>query len=608
MNPGDPGLETWKDLDAARHGGGHPWMPGVYDPETQLYIIGTGNPTPAYTSKPRGEGLDNLFTCSLVAINVDTGKMAWYYQTSPHDTHDWDSAQTPILVDGEFGGAAAQDGADRAPQRLLLHARSPDRRAPGDQQVLRDGELGEGAQREGAAGARSREGTSHRRRARVGRKRRRDELAAAGVQPGHRPVLRAVAETYAMYYLTETDPRGAMGLGGKDESQRRRRRATNLPRSTTRPARPCGGTSSDDTGAAAARRAADDGGQAAVRRRRVGQLRRVRSGERQDAVAHRGSARCRTRRRPTCSTAASTCSSRPATRCMRLRSIRSVRLVDHRRSGRIRGTIYGLIAARTSAHDALMEKAAGSQPSHLSRRAALKAIGAGIGTVAALPWLSDEGMLAFVRIQETNAAPQLKVLSPTQFATLEVLVGSDHSGRRPVSGAKQARVVDYIDLLLSESDRQVTLHGSAASRRSTPKPCRASVRRSAGSAPIRWTRSSDHQPQRAHATDAARDVLRDGQAGHRLRLLHIEHRHSPGVALQGQCVHQRVRRVPDRRRQGLSALRAENICSVNAIAYFRLQIQYSLIFVQTQYANSICMSAICNLRSQRRADASRFHP
>ena len=56
MNPGDPGLETWKNLDAARHGGGHPWMPGVYDPETRLYIIGTGNPTPAYTSKPRGEG------------------------------------------------------------------------------------------------------------------------------------------------------------------------------------------------------------------------------------------------------------------------------------------------------------------------------------------------------------------------------------------------------------------------------------------------------------------------------------------------------------------------------------------------------------------------
>ena len=47
MNPGDPGLETWPSLDAARHGGGHTWMPGSYDPETKLYIFGTGNPTPA---------------------------------------------------------------------------------------------------------------------------------------------------------------------------------------------------------------------------------------------------------------------------------------------------------------------------------------------------------------------------------------------------------------------------------------------------------------------------------------------------------------------------------------------------------------------------------
>ena len=102
QNPGDPGLETWASLDAARHGGGTSWIPGSYDPETHLYIYGTGNPTPAYT-QGRGDG-DNLFTCSLIAVNVDTGKMAWYYQTSPHDTHDWDSTQTPVLVDMPFNG------------------------------------------------------------------------------------------------------------------------------------------------------------------------------------------------------------------------------------------------------------------------------------------------------------------------------------------------------------------------------------------------------------------------------------------------------------------------------------------------------------------------
>jgi alcohol dehydrogenase (cytochrome c) len=77
-------------------------VPGVYDPETRLYIFGTGNPTPAYTGVARRG--DNLFTCSLIAVNVDTGKMAWYFQTSAHDTHDWDSAQTPILIDGTIDG------------------------------------------------------------------------------------------------------------------------------------------------------------------------------------------------------------------------------------------------------------------------------------------------------------------------------------------------------------------------------------------------------------------------------------------------------------------------------------------------------------------------
>jgi alcohol dehydrogenase (cytochrome c) len=78
------------------------WIPGSYDPETKLYIFGTGNPTPAYTVG-RGEG-DNLYTGALVAVNVDTGKMAWYFQTAPHDTHDWDSTETPAFADMPFNG------------------------------------------------------------------------------------------------------------------------------------------------------------------------------------------------------------------------------------------------------------------------------------------------------------------------------------------------------------------------------------------------------------------------------------------------------------------------------------------------------------------------
>ena len=78
------------------------WMPGTYDPELNLYYFGTGNPQPVMAGK--GRGGDNLYTESIVALNPDTGKMAWYFQPSPHDTHDWDAVQTPVLFDGEFNG------------------------------------------------------------------------------------------------------------------------------------------------------------------------------------------------------------------------------------------------------------------------------------------------------------------------------------------------------------------------------------------------------------------------------------------------------------------------------------------------------------------------
>jgi hypothetical protein len=104
-----------------------------------------------------------------------------------------------------------------------------------------------------------------------------------------------------------------------------------------------------------------------------------------------------------------------------------------------------------------MRKIAQSTSSRVSRRAALRAIGTGLGTVAALPWLSDEGLLAYARIQETNAAPQLKALSPPQFTTIEILVDAIIPTDERSPGAKQARVADYVDLLLSEGDRELIL-------------------------------------------------------------------------------------------------------------------------------------------------------
>jgi hypothetical protein len=104
-----------------------------------------------------------------------------------------------------------------------------------------------------------------------------------------------------------------------------------------------------------------------------------------------------------------------------------------------------------------MQKPIERRSGAVSRRVALKAFGTGIGTAALLPWLSDEGMIAFARIQTTNAAASPKALSASQFATLETLVEAiiPADGRSP--GARQARVADYIDLLLSESDRELVL-------------------------------------------------------------------------------------------------------------------------------------------------------
>ena len=102
---GEPGSETWpKDSDAIRHGGGMTWMTGTYDPDLNLVYWGTGNPNPVLAGDARPG--DNLYTCSIVALNADTGKLAWYFQTSPHDVHDWDSVETPVLFDADFSRQA----------------------------------------------------------------------------------------------------------------------------------------------------------------------------------------------------------------------------------------------------------------------------------------------------------------------------------------------------------------------------------------------------------------------------------------------------------------------------------------------------------------------
>jgi len=99
--PGEAGHETWQN-NAWEKGGGSIWLTPSYDPETNLVIQGVGNPSPDWNAHVRPG--DNLYTSSVVALDVDTGKLKWHYQFNPNDPFDWDAAQTPVLVDAEWQG------------------------------------------------------------------------------------------------------------------------------------------------------------------------------------------------------------------------------------------------------------------------------------------------------------------------------------------------------------------------------------------------------------------------------------------------------------------------------------------------------------------------
>src|SRR5215467_4226253 len=99
--PGQPGGETWPG-DAWKTGGAPTWVTGSFDAEQNLIIWGTGNPSPDWNGDSRRG--DNLYSDSAIALDADSGKLKWYFQFVPHDVHDWDATQVPILVDGEWRG------------------------------------------------------------------------------------------------------------------------------------------------------------------------------------------------------------------------------------------------------------------------------------------------------------------------------------------------------------------------------------------------------------------------------------------------------------------------------------------------------------------------
>jgi alcohol dehydrogenase (cytochrome c) len=99
--PGEVGHETWEN-DAWQTGGGPTWVTGSYDPSIDMLFWGVGNPSPAFSGDVRPG--DNLFTDSVLALHAKTGKLAWYFQFTPHDEHDWDATQTPVLADLSING------------------------------------------------------------------------------------------------------------------------------------------------------------------------------------------------------------------------------------------------------------------------------------------------------------------------------------------------------------------------------------------------------------------------------------------------------------------------------------------------------------------------
>lgn len=98
---GEPDNDSWEG-DSWKIGGSPTWVTGAYDPELNLIYWGVGNPGPDWNGDVRVG--DNLYSDCVLALEADTGKIKAYFQFTPHDVHDWDACQVPVLVDGKIDG------------------------------------------------------------------------------------------------------------------------------------------------------------------------------------------------------------------------------------------------------------------------------------------------------------------------------------------------------------------------------------------------------------------------------------------------------------------------------------------------------------------------
>ena len=275
--------------------------------------MGTGNPNPVMAEKSR-KG-DNLYTCSIVAINPDTGKMVWYFQPSPHDTHDWDAVETPVLFDGVIDGQkrklvaqASRNGyffvLDRATGKRIVTTPFIDTLNWAKGLDAKGQPIPDPAKyptTDGVLVSPSSNGATN--------------WPAPSFDPETGLFYVGTSRTYSMYYLTDTDDHPE-GWGGLD-TRRGQAMATRCWRSTTGPGKI--GLAARLAQRQRRRTHPDHGRQAAVHQQRA-EPDRVRSGEREDPVA------CGTdgdRRAPgrslTCWTASSMCWWPRATACTRSR-------------------------------------------------------------------------------------------------------------------------------------------------------------------------------------------------------------------------------------------------------------------------------------------------
>ncbi len=185
--PGEPGHDTWGG-DSWMHGGAPIWVTGSYDPQLNLTYWGTGNPGPDWDGA--GRPGDNLYSCSVIALDPDTGMLKWHYQFSPHNEFDWDSTQIPVLADMDWQGKPRQVmlWANRNGMAYVLDR--CERPVPQGLPV-RESELGRWLRREGPAESGSWDRADQGRHAGLSGQPGRHELVQPVVQPAHRALLRA---------------------------------------------------------------------------------------------------------------------------------------------------------------------------------------------------------------------------------------------------------------------------------------------------------------------------------------------------------------------------------------------------------------------------------